>query len=227
MADDSAGLTEPQTYEPSDDAKKMCSDFIAELRKRQLSSSENFDKSILTYSSAGLALSLGFLKDFILIKSASYSSLLYWSWALFTVATIITIVSFLVSYFAQENMLPRAERYYYQGDRKAFTERNWFDIAVTSLNLISGLAFVLALGFTTFFVSVNLEKANQMKNFNTSNISNEGIAVPKMQKTQGSNDFTKGLPTPTLQQVPATVSRPAPATNQPTAPPSSPANTKQ
>lgn len=39
-----------------------------DLSKRQISNAENLDKSILTYSGAGLALSLGFLKDFIPIS---------------------------------------------------------------------------------------------------------------------------------------------------------------
>jgi hypothetical protein len=225
MANDVAEPTEALAYEPSDDAKKMCSDIIAELRKRELSSSENLDKSILTYSSAGLALSLGFLKDFISVRFASFPYLLYLSWALFAAATIITTVSFLVSYFAQGDMQARAERYYMQGDEKAFTEKNWFNSVLTIFNIVSTAAFVLAIVFTTVFVSVNLEKANQMSN---RKVVYDGVPVPFMQKVQGSNDFNKGLPAPTLQQLPAAANRPAPATSQPVVPSSSPpANTKQ
>jgi hypothetical protein len=224
MANDAAELAEALEYEPNDDAKKMCSEYIAELRKRELSSSENLDKSILAYSSAGLALSLGFLKDFISVKLASFPYLLYSSWALFAAATIITTVSFLVSYFAQVNMQARAERYYMQGDANAFTERNWFNSALTIFNIASTSAFVLAIVFTTFFVAVNLEKANQMSN---RKVVYDGVQAPLMQKVQGSTDFNKGLPTPTLQQMPAAVSRPAPATNQTTTPSSPPASKKQ
>lgn len=60
----SAG-SDVEPFVPTEEIKKIHADFVAEIRKRELSSSENFDKSILTLSSAGLTLSVGFLKDFV------------------------------------------------------------------------------------------------------------------------------------------------------------------
>lgn len=197
---DSPNTSGNPSYVPSDDAKKLYSEYIAEVRKRQLSSSENFDKSILTYSSAGLALSLGFLKDFVPPSLASYSVLLYSSWGLFTAATVITIVSFLISYAAQENMLSRAERYYCKGDESAMSERNWFHVAINALNYSSGFAFVIAIVFTTVFVSLNLEKASIMKK---STFAQDGLPVATMQKVMQQGDMTKGLPPPSMPKVPA------------------------
>src|SRR3569832_1908841 len=68
----------------SEERKRLYERHREELSKRQISNAENLDKSILTYSAAGLALSLGFLKDFIPISQAKYAWMLYGSLAGFT-----------------------------------------------------------------------------------------------------------------------------------------------
>ena len=42
-----------QPFVPSDADKKLLEAFTSEVWKRQVSSSENFDKSVLTFSSGG------------------------------------------------------------------------------------------------------------------------------------------------------------------------------
>lgn len=204
-------------YIPSEDAKKLYNDFVADLRKRQLSSSENFDKSILTYSSGGLAVSLTFLKDFIPVSAAQASWLLYASWALFSLSAITTIISFLVSYEAQEHKQRIAERYYMHGDESALIEKNSFDSAVTYLNYASGAAFVFALIFTTLFVSLNLHKAAEMKE-NQRMTGNINIAA--MQSQGGNGDtLQKGIPSGSMQKIPGG------STPKPTQPVTPPAGT--
>jgi hypothetical protein len=68
-----------------------------DLSKRQLSNAENLDKSVLTYSGAGLALSLGFLKDFIPIREAKLPWALYGSWIAFTAAMVLVVLSYVFS----------------------------------------------------------------------------------------------------------------------------------
>jgi hypothetical protein len=204
-------------YIPSDEATKVFATFKAEAEKRQLSSSENFDKSILTYSSGGLAVSLAFLKDFIPIKEASGAFLLYGSWLMFVIATGVTITSFLVSYKAQENSLSCAQKYYLEGLEEYFNKKSWCDHVTKWFNIISGIAFVLALIFTSIFVSINLDKASTMsdKKTVTRGIAQDGIGSPTMSKVQNSNGtLQRGLPTPAMQKViPASAPTPAPATN--------------
>jgi hypothetical protein len=77
-----------------EERQKLFDELKAKLNKRELSNAENFDKSVLTYSSAGLAFSLAFLKDFLPIAKAVWGWLLYCSWGLFTLAIIITIISY-------------------------------------------------------------------------------------------------------------------------------------
>ena len=68
-----------------------------DLLQRQRANSENFDKSILSLSSAGLGLTISFISNIVDLSSAVYLFLLYITWILFGVSIINTIVSFLVS----------------------------------------------------------------------------------------------------------------------------------
>jgi hypothetical protein len=175
--------------EISDEIRKLYADHVAEISKREVSSSENFDKAVLTFSSAGLALSVGFLKGFVPIQSAVAPWTLYWSWALFTTATCATIVSFLVSSQALEMQKGRAYAYYIQGNDDALERGNAWDRVTRVLNYTSGGSFLLAMVLSVVFISINLEKGSAMKDENN-------------QKPDGNTELLKkGLTVPTMQQV--------------------------
>lgn len=140
----------------SDDRKRLFAELKGELFKRQLSNSDNFDKAVLAYSSAGLALSLGFLKDFVPLAKASYKCLLFTSWALFVLAVIVTIISFLISQQGISKQLKLSERYYLERDETALTEGNAWATATEVMPFIAGLSFVAALVCTTLFVYFNV-----------------------------------------------------------------------
>lgn len=145
--------------EVSDEIRKVYADHVAEINKREVSSSENFDKAVLTFSSAGLALSVGFLKDLVPIQGAAVPWTLYWSWAFFTAATCATIISFLVSGQALEAQKSRAYAYYMQGDDDALGRGNAWDRGTKLLNYASGGSFLLAMVLSVVFISINLERA--------------------------------------------------------------------
>lgn len=146
------------TEEDSNSAerKKLFAELKGELYKRQLSNSDNFDKAVLAYSSAGLALSLGFLKDFVPLAKAGYKYLLFTSWALFVLAVIITIISFLVSQQGIAKQLKLSERYYLEHDETALAERNVWASATEIIPFIAGISFVAALICTALFVYFNI-----------------------------------------------------------------------
>jgi len=205
-------------YTPSAEAQAIYKAYLDDARRRQLSSSENFDKAILTYSSGGLALSLAFLKDFIPIRTASMPFLLYGSWALFVLSTALTTVSFLVSYKAQTLSIQYAEKYYLKGDERYLNRQSWCDRCTKWFNLISGLAFILALGFTSVFVAINLNKADQMAG--SKELVTNGLPSAIMQKMSGGAagpSESKGLPAGTMTPLPpaAQSATAAPAASQP------------
>ena len=180
-------------YEVTDDVKKLHADFVAEIHKRELSSSENFDKSILTLSSAALGLSVTYLKDFVPIGLAVVPWALYTSWALFTAAMCATMASFLISGRALVYQKTLAYDYYIKGDRTAFTKKNVWDIATRTLNNFSGVTFFVAMVLTTLFISTNLDRGTHMKQLN--------MAVPAS-PASGANFVQRGVTVPTMQPVP-------------------------
>jgi hypothetical protein len=182
----------------SDERKKLHADFVAEIRKREISSSENFDKSVLTFSSAGLALSVGFLKDFVPIRQASAAWALYGSWTLFTLSTCMTMGSFLLSMWALRSVDRKAYRYYIECDDAAFDEKDPLNRLTVILNHASGISFVFAMVLTVAFISTNLERAHAMKagTPTTPDLLQKGLTVPTMQKVPSA-------PAPAPSQAPA------------------------
>lgn len=195
--------------EVSDEIRKVYADHVAEINKREISSSENFDKAVLTFSSAGLALSVGFLKDFVPIQSAAAPWTLYWSWALFTVAACATIISFLVSSQALEAQKGRAYAYYMQADDEALKCGNMWDRGTRVLNYASAASFLLAMVLSVVFISINLERGSAMKdtsarNSGTTEVLQKGLTVPTMQQVQRPPaQPASGQTTPAPAPVPA------------------------
>ena len=143
--------------QPTDEARKLYGEFLSEAHKRELSGSENFDKSVLTLSSAGLGLSVSFLKDQVPVNPDVVQWLLYGSWALFAIATVSTMSSFLTSGKAIQHQKTIAEKFYIQGDADAFDAPNSWNSRTTWLNRISAGTFGSALVLTIAFIVSTLE----------------------------------------------------------------------
>jgi len=196
-----------EAYVPSDEDRKLLADHTAEVRKRQVSSSENFDKSVLTLSSGGLAVSLGFLKDFVPIGQASWPWALYISWIALTLATVVTMLSFLASMKAQEFQQEVALRYYLRKEDPNERPNKW-DSLVIWMNRLSGASFIAGVSLTTLFVAINLQRAHDMKN-SRPGLTQDALTPPTIQQASGATDQRRGLPSPGI--VPSAPGRPAPA----------------
>ena len=202
---------------PSDDdqdRKNLLAETRADLLKRQLSNAENYDKAVLSLSTACLGFSVGFLKDFVPIASAKWPWALYGSWIVLIMAIVTTIFSYYSSQRAIEKQLKKAEDYYLKGLEDALARTASARIT-DCLNYASGVFFVLGIILTTLFVFQNIEGASIMgsdKKIQTVPF-REGVPVPKMQEVP----LTKGAPIPNLQQVPQT--QPSSPAGIPNAPP--------
>lgn len=176
--------------------------FREEVDKRLLQNSDNFDKALLTYSSAGLALSLGFLKDFIPLRDAKAGVLLYISWALFTATVIITIASYLTSQKALWRSLGLAERYYLRYDEAAITDRNVWEQLTIAAAVIGGCLFFFALVCSAVFVAVNLEESQVAKSSNRVEIQSIVPPAPLSGDSSAASQIGRGAPVPAMQAVP-------------------------
>ena len=182
--------------------------------QRLVSNADNFDKAILTYSAAGLALSLGFLKDFVPVTEASLSWLLYGSWALFVLAVLFTLLSYLTSQRAQHRQLDISAKYNLEMKDEALNEVNWPARLTEWGSYGAGTCFVFAIVGSTLFVALNLNQGPKVAT-TTRGTGRDGAPAPIIQRVQ-TVELTRGAPVPTIQAIPqtqpiATTSSPAPA----------------
>ncbi len=115
-----------RTEEQENRATEMFDSFRDELLKRDLSNTENYDRSILTLSAAALGLSLTAIRFVVPLETANYLWLVILGWILLLGSIISSLGAFLVSNKAIAVQINHAEEYYIKCiaeafDRKMFT----------------------------------------------------------------------------------------------------------
>lgn len=176
-----------------------------ELTNIQTSNAENFDKSILTLSSAGLGISLVFLDKFINISEAQYKDLLYFSWVLFVSAIITTLVSFILGQKGIKVHLKYAEKYYLEEDEGYLLKKNKFQIFVDVYAYFTIIFFISAIIFLMIFVFINIPKGDTTmatENKNKIELLTDSVAINNLQKVQ-STEMKRSIPINNLQPIKA------------------------
>jgi hypothetical protein len=124
------------------------------LIKGRFSNDENYDKTIITLSSSGLALSLTAIR--FAIKTTEHLYLLKASWWLFGITIFISIIAYRMSNQALDKQLEIAEEYYLKGIEGAFSKKNRYSTVNDWLNMITGVTFITATAFIISFVTFNI-----------------------------------------------------------------------
>ncbi len=144
--------------EDSDERNRLFKEAYDELVKKQISNSENFDRSILTLSTSGLGISLAFIKDLVPLSTAHLKEALMLSWLLFAIAIISIMGSFITSQKAIMTQIDYSHKYYMQRDEEYLTKTNPWSAATIRLNYLAGASFILAISLTITFSVYNLLK---------------------------------------------------------------------
>ena len=149
------------TFSWTEDEQKTSNEMFDKYRddmlKRQLSNSENYDKALLSLSTAGLALSISAIKFIIDLKTVDNLLLLKISWFLFFVVIATTIIAYLIGNAAITKQLKLAEDYYINRLVHAQTQKNWLASFNSFLNVFTGIVFVIAIFLTIFFITINIK----------------------------------------------------------------------
>lgn len=140
-----------------DERQKLHDSLRDDLFKRQLSNSENLDRAILMLSSAGLGLSLVFVKDLVPSVEANCMYLLYFSWILFGSAILSTLVSFFVSQQGIKKQLEMNRQYYLEKKEEVINQKNLWAVATERLSYVSVLTYICAAFFLVLFIALNLD----------------------------------------------------------------------
>ena len=163
-----------------------------ELLKRQLSNDEAYDKAVLSLSSAGLAVTLTLYDKILPKEGVDAVFLLYTSWVLFAVAIISTIVSFQISQKGLSIQESIAEKYYIDREEKAFDSNNWAASLTVKINILSGIAFIIAI---LSFVALGVV------NFDREPTTDEEVVKIMSDKEEKTVQIDEGASTPKMQKV--------------------------
>ena len=131
-----------------------------QLLKRELSNSQLFDKAILALSSAGLGLSLAFIRKGVSLDEATQVYLLYSSWILFVAAIASTLFSFFTSQCAIKKQLEFNEEDYVMskydlvGKEDPSSLKNRPNQITTVLSYVSGISYILAIILTAISIAL-------------------------------------------------------------------------
>jgi len=129
------------------------------------SSTESFDKYMLTFSSGALALSLAFVKDVVPLGKAVWIASLIGSWIAFVLCILVTLMSFQCSVKALESTIPALNEYYLHGKEDAFNRhlQSFWSRAVGWCTLGQVVSFALGVIFTMMFVIANVRDDRMSK----------------------------------------------------------------
>jgi len=181
----------PQQSSPADQEARvqLYTQTREDLLKRMLSNSENFDRAVLTLSSAALGLSVTFIKNIVDLSTAIYVPLLAVSWVMFVSAIIVTLVSFHISQWAIRVQLNHAEEYYIHRKDEFLTKINVPNTINEWSGYLSAVVFILAIICFVLFVSLNLNHkegnmSDQKRETNVKKLQ-EGATVPGLQAVPG------------------------------------------
>jgi len=199
-----------RTGEEQSRATEMFDSFRDELLKRDLSNTENYDKSILTLSAAALGLSLTAIRFIVPLETAEHLWLVIWGWILLLGSIFSSLAAFFVSNKAIEIQIHHAEDYYIRCVAEAFNKKNVYLKINSILNNATGLMFAVAITAIVAFVTLNItpgdipmSKKGEDKT-TTVNI-RESANIPSMTKTPSDTDIgVNSANIPTMQQAPET-----------------------
>jgi hypothetical protein len=124
----------------------------------QQASSDEFDKSLMTFSSGALGLSLSFIKDIVPLDKAGFLCWLFISWVSFSLCIVATMASFPFSIQAQKTHLDYLYKYYIEGRPEFFNKQSGWSIAVTVCAVLGAIFFFIGLAATVVFATANLSK---------------------------------------------------------------------
>ncbi|MDE0159087.1 MAG: hypothetical protein OXI02_00975 [Candidatus Dadabacteria bacterium] len=146
-----------RTPEQQEQAIKLYKIYIQEIHRRQLSNTENYDKSLLTIASSSLGFSLLAIRYIVHPwEEATLKPLLIIAWVLMAVSISKSLYAYRVSNRALKQQERDTNDYYINRIKGALGRENT-DIKLNKdLNDIAGIVFALSIVFLLLFVCLNL-----------------------------------------------------------------------
>jgi len=119
-------------------------------------STDDFDKNLLTFSSAALGFSVGFIKDIARLPSAVWHGVLYTSWISFSACIVITVFSFRLSAVALNKHLEYLREYYENKKEEYLTKKSTAGVLIDWCTWSAALFFLAGIVCTMIFCIRNV-----------------------------------------------------------------------
>ena len=120
------------------------------------SSTDNFDRSLLTLSSGALGLSLAFIKDIVPFNCAVWPRALYASWISFAACIVMTVFSFRLSIAAQNKHLEYLAKYYLETKQEYFNKKSAYSKGLSVFTWLASVFFLVGVTCTVLFCLKNV-----------------------------------------------------------------------
>jgi len=123
------------------------------------SSSDSFDKSLLTVSSGALGVSLVFIKDIVPLPHAVWMPLLYSSWGFLAACVVLTVFSFRLSVAALDRHIDHLDEYYRKEVTNALNRKSIHSKMLTLFTWSAASFFLAGVACTIVFCVKNVEES--------------------------------------------------------------------
>lgn len=140
-----------------DEGERLYQPIANELRRRQTSNSEHYDKSILTMSSSTLAFTIFVIKYLVDWDCASNKNLLFISWGTLFLSILTSLIAYKVGNNAIRNNLTKIRDYYLGGDKEALNRTDCLAKLNNYLNYATGGLFIVSLALVLVFIWLNIK----------------------------------------------------------------------
>jgi hypothetical protein len=141
--------------------KQECDAEINGVYANIVKNQEEYDKQLLTLSTGYLVLSISFIKDIVHLDHAVYRGLLYASFCLLALCTMLVLLSYQMS-----NHAHYAAKEYWENQKDGDGKREYpygFAVVIRFLNWSTGILFCAGIAFSVCFVVVNIHHEANMK----------------------------------------------------------------
>lgn len=139
----------------SETNKRLYEQDREDLWRRELSASENLDKTIIFTSLPMLGISLVFLKDIVPENQIIHLWILFISWIFFLAAILCVILSYWTCMWAADKLDPEIRDYYLKGGKKPVSRS---DKTTRVLTYYSSGFYLVAIILAIVFFGFNLLK---------------------------------------------------------------------
>jgi hypothetical protein len=141
---------------PSERDRQAYSDAYKECVATIRSSSDNYDRTLITIASAFLALPVALIRQISTTRPLEHSRLYLSATAGFVLTILSVLFSYQLGNKVQRCRLVDIKEYYLDGADEALDRKSLWSRGLSITNAVSGVFFVVAIMLTVVFIYLNL-----------------------------------------------------------------------